>query len=65
MLRRDADDLVGSNLGELMHPEDHLPEELEPDGLTEGRFRDCGRKRFRRPDDTIVWAGLILSPLPA
>jgi PAS domain S-box-containing protein len=62
MLRRDADDLVGWNLGELMHPEDHLPEELEPDGLVEGRFRDCGRKRFERPDGTHVWAGLTLSP---
>ncbi len=64
MLRREAGDLVGSSLGELMHPEDHRPPELEIEGLTEGRIRGCGRKRFRRPDDTIVWAGLVLSPLP-
>ena len=64
MLRRDAADLVGSSLGELMHPDDHQPAELEAEGLSDGRFRDCGRKRFRRPDDTTVWAGLIVSPLP-
>lgn len=62
MLRREADALVGSGLGDLLDPEDYVPREFELEGLVEGRFRDCGRKRFRRPDGSSVWAGLAMSP---
>jgi PAS domain S-box-containing protein len=60
MLRREAEALVGLPLGELIHPEDYEPTELEAGGLVEDRIRDCGRKRFVRPDGSIVWAALAL-----
>jgi PAS domain S-box-containing protein len=61
MLRREVDDLAGTALEDVIHPEDFEPSELEPGGLLEDRIRDCGRKRFKRPDGSVVWAALALT----
>jgi PAS domain S-box-containing protein len=61
MLRRDAADVVGTPLGDLIHPDDYEPSDLDPLGLAEDRIRDCGRKRILRPDGAIVWVALAVA----
>jgi PAS domain S-box-containing protein len=64
LLRRDAEALVGTSLGELMHPDDVVDGELDLAAMHIGRVYDRGRKRLARPDGTYVWTGLTLSPAP-
>ena len=61
LLRREREDLLGTCLDELMHPEDVQPGELDAGALRPGRVHDLGRKRLGRPDGTFVWTGLTLS----
>jgi PAS domain S-box-containing protein len=61
MLRRDPADLAGTFVGDLVHPDDFEIAEVESHGLVEDRIRDCGRKRFLRPDGSVVWAALALT----
>jgi PAS domain S-box-containing protein len=62
LLRRDAADLEGTSIADLMHSEDVVAGELDLDGMRIGRVRDLGRKRLARPDGTYVWTGMALSP---
>ena len=61
LLRREREELLGTCLDELMHPEDVQPGELDAAELRPGRVQDLGRKRLARPDGTFVWTGLTLS----
>ncbi|MGZ4800124.1 MAG: PAS domain-containing hybrid sensor histidine kinase/response regulator [Acidimicrobiia bacterium] len=61
LLRHDRDALVGSALGELIHPEDFVPTELDLAELVPERIHDLGRKRFVRPDGSTVWTGLTVT----
>jgi PAS domain S-box-containing protein len=62
LLRRDPEDLEGTSIVELMHPDDVVAGELDLDGMRIGRVRDLGRKRLARLDGTYVWTGMALSP---
>lgn len=64
MLRRDADDLVGTRLSVLTDPDDYTDAEISAELLEIGQMRDRGRLRFIRPDGTKVWGGLSISRLP-